>query len=79
MLFRSILNLPPINIAFLDSLNTAKTLTTFIDCTLQSRDFSVSQNSIVGERATWLALNVAQELPDKYLKVPTYSNQAAPI
>ena len=53
-----ILRLPPINIEFVDSLDNANSLTVFSDCTLQTREFTVTQNQIVGERATWVALNI---------------------
>lgn len=53
-----ILNMRPINISFLNADDQSKKLTNFLNCTLQSREFTISQNAIVGERATWLALNV---------------------
>lgn len=61
-----ILKMKPINISFIDSLDTSRTLTVFMDCTLQTREFTVTHNAVVGERATWLALNIDNAAPASY-------------
>ena len=61
-----VMHMPPINIGFVDSLNTAKTLTVFSNCTIQTREFTVSQNAIVGERATWIALDIQNIQPSAF-------------
>jgi hypothetical protein len=65
-----ILTMPPIDIQFLDIESGKPGLTTFKSCTLQSREFTVTQNAVVGERATWLALDVLNTLPNKASSQP---------
>ncbi len=72
-----ILNMKPINISFLDVDGTADgkgPLTVFTSCTLQTREFTVTQNAVVGERATWLALGVEGTSPIAPLPV-SYEGQ----
>ena len=70
-----ILNMPPIDIAFLDTNDEAGNMTIFTGCTLQSREFTVAANAIVGERANWLALNVQTPNPELTDKTWIYEGQ----
>jgi hypothetical protein len=70
-----ILAMEPIDIAFIDSLLTSQELTTFLGCTLITRSFTVTHNNIVGERATWWAMDVKNDTPMYSHKVTDYMNQ----